>query len=483
VVAAACAALLAGIAFGRHGRMIWNYWPGGACIVLVGSVLWNRQSAIALVAVLCTFVIGYARGGDFAAAQAAYEPLYGHRQTIIVTAATDGVYGSHSQLSFVGGSITSADGMRLRGRLLISGFGLNAVNQGDEVRVTGKLYPAQGSYQGRIGFAELSLLNPGRAPFAELRRRFAAGLESVLPEPAAPFAMGLLIGQRSSLPDMTKQELLMAGLTHIIAVSGYNLTIMLHAAEKLFVRRSKRLTAALALGLIVVFLQMTGASASIVRAAIVSVLTLWAGYYGRSFSPAYVILLAAAVTAFANPFYLWSDAGWWLSFLAFTGVLVLAPLVAGRLPGIADSIAGGVLIESLSAEVMTIPYVLHVFGQMSLIALLANVLVVSLIPLAMLLSLMAGVAGMLMPAYGGWVAWPASFLLTYMLDMAHGLAHLPHIFLQNIGVSTTQMFLMYAFIAGAGCVLWGRTKSPKSAIITDKKTLTLSRQGARLERT
>lgn len=72
-----------------------------------------------------------------------------------------------------------------------------------------------------------------------ITRRFAAGLENTLPEPLASFARGLLIGQRNTLPKDVTAILSAVGLTHIIAVSSYNLTIMICAGKHMFGKRSK----------------------------------------------------------------------------------------------------------------------------------------------------------------------------------------------------------------------------------------------------
>ena len=117
---------------------------------------------------------------------------------------------------------------------------------------------------------------------------------------------------------------------------------------------------------------------------------------------------------------------------------------------------------------MTLPFILHTFGQISFIGLLANVLVTALVPLAMLLTLVAGLAGMLFPAVSGWLAWPARILLTYMLDIAHMLSRIPHVFVQNLGFSWQQMALCYLLIAGLTFALYFKRKS-KKRIITDKK--------------
>ena len=267
----------------------------------------------------------------------------------------------------------------------------------------------------------------------------------------------------------------MVGLTHIIAVSGYNLTILLRSAQRVSGKRSKRMTTLLSLALIGIFLLFAGTSASIVRAAIVSLLSITAGYYGRSFKPLVLISLAAAITAFANPFYVWTDTSWYLSFLAFYGVMVLAPLIRSKwTTKLQNSLVISIALESVCAEFMTLPFVLHTFGQISFIGLVANVMVAALVPLAMLLTMVAGLTGMIMPAVAGWFAWPARIVLTYMLDIAHLLSRLPHVFVQNIALSWAQFIFLYVLTAGFTIVLWFKNK-PKSAIITDRNET----QGAR----
>src|SRR5581483_4964968 len=155
-----------------------------------------------------------------------------------------------------------------------------------------------------------------------------------------------------------------------------------------------------------------GFSASIVRAALVSILSLWAWYYGRRVKPMVLISLAAAITALWNPFYIWADLGWWLSFLAFFGVLVISPLITNRLFKKTPKLFTLVFLETLSAELMTLPLILMTFSQLSIVALIANLLVVPLVPLAMLLSTVAGAAGFITPQIAGWLALPARLLLT-----------------------------------------------------------------------
>jgi competence protein ComEC len=116
------------------------------------------------------------------------------------------------------------------------------------------------------------------------------------------------------------------------------------------------------------------------------------------------------------------------------------------------------LIETSSAQLMTVPIVMYIFGQVSLIALVANLLVVPLVPLAMLLSTIAGFAGMLVPAFAGLVAWPARMVLSFMLDVSGLLARIPHA-LSEVKITAGLMVVSYAAVVAFVIIL--RRRSPR----------------------
>jgi competence protein ComEC len=248
---------------------------------------------------------------------------------------------------------------------------------------------------------------------------------------------------------------------------------------KLFGSRSKYQTMLFSISLIVVFLLLTGSSASIVRASIVSGLGIAAWYYGRTFRPVTLILLAAVITSLANPLYVWCDLGWYLSFLAFYGVLVLGPQVRYHMipERIRENVVVCIALESICAEIMTLPLVLYIFGQMSHISLLANVVIVAFVPIAMLLTVIAGLAGMFLVPIAGWIAWPAVMVLTYMLDMAHMLASIPHTFVENIGFPLHYMIGGYALVLLFNLLLYSRLKGNRAIITAIREEHTMLRAG------
>jgi competence protein ComEC len=440
-----CAAFLPGMVLARKHIMAPG-WVAVPAVLAALALLRHRTILVAAAVVLAGLLLGTWRGGVYLRQLQPYHALALQKVEFTATANIDAVYGKNSQLSFVVRNVnfTYPRAIHVPGTVKVNGFGVTMVYRGDRLRVSGSLYPTRGANQATVSFAKLKKVGATTSMIDNLRRRFAAGMQTALPEPLASFGLGLLVGQRNTLPDALTQALLMVGLTHIIAVSGYNLTILLEASRRVLGNRSKVLSTAVALTLIFGFLMVAGTSASIVRAAVISIVGLSAWYYGRTVRPLLLILLAAAGTAYADPVYLWADIGWYLSFLAFFGILVIGPLVTRRLYGQKrPPLIPQIMIESLCAELMTIPLVLYIFGQMSLVSLLANMLVVALIPLAMLLSLVAGLAGMLVGNVAGWFAWPASMLLSYMLDIVNMLSRIPHVFMANRYLSAVDMALCY----------------------------------------
>jgi competence protein ComEC len=467
LVAVFCAAILIGTGLARVVSFELSLCLASCLLVL--CLARQRRIVLLLAVVLAGVCLGGYRGTQYMGKLAVNETFYDQKVTLVGSVAGDGVYGRQKQLTFDLQNVRVADDENTRfvGKVGVSGFGENMVFRGDLLEVTGRLRPGTGSHQGWMSFAELHTARHDNSLVEKVRRGFGAGMLTALPEPLASFGMGLLIGQHSTLPDSTYEDLLMVGLVHIIAVSGYNLTIILRAGMRLFGNRSKYQTMLFSVSLIAVFLLLTGASASIVRASIVSGLSIAAWYYGRAFRPVALILLAAVITTLVNPLYIWCDIGWYLSFLAFFGVLVLAPQIRFRFipERVRDSALLGIALESLCAEIMTLPLVLYIFGQLSLVSLPANVIIAAFVPLAMLLTVLAGIAGTFLFPVAGWIAWPAVLLLTYMLDAAHILAGIPHIFREHVGFSLPAMIAMYAAVLLFIVVLHSRLKRNR-AIIT-----------------
>jgi competence protein ComEC len=444
LIAVGCVAVLAGLGLSRKVGYDLVFW---LLVFTVAAFVFKRRRfrRPLLIAIVC-LALGLWRGNVYMQHLHHLQVLSGHQTTIQAEVLSDAIYTQNSQLEFTAGNVKvlEPEAQNLKGQFKISGFGENMVYRGDKLEATGKIYPSRGSNQARMSYAQITRIGADNSLIHSFTRKFSAGMQNALPEPQASFGLGLLIGQRTTLPQDLVSALTLVGLVHIVAVSGYNVTILARAAAKLKLP-SKYQQLWLSLALIGAFILMTGFSASIVRAAIVSLLSLWAWYYGRKIRPIVLILFTAALTGLANPFYVWSDLGWYLSFLAFFGILIIAPILISRIFTHQPNILAVIVIETLCAEVMALPVIMMIFGQVSLLALLANVLVVPLVPYAMLLCTFAAMAGMWLAPVAGWIAWPAKILLTYMLDIVHMLASIPSVAVQAT-ISPLMMIGCYVIV-------------------------------------
>lgn len=460
------ASVLTGLFYAKYTTPLSVIWLLASAVLLV---LLPRKDVVSLgVLIIIGFTFGWWRGGLLQQQAAIYNDLYKEKITLVGRATEDAVYGSKSQLSFTVEDARTKYG-ELPGKIKVSGFGAVSVNRHDIVTVTGKLYPTRGGKQASISYADIEVKARATSPIETFRKNFAAGMENALPEPAASFGLGLLVGERSLLPADVALVLTAVGLTHIVAVSGYNLTIIIHAVSRLKRWFSRFLTLIVSLLLIYGFILVTGFSPSIVRAALVGFLGLLAWYFGRKIRPLLLLLFAAAITGFANPFYVWGDIGWYLSFLAFFGVLVIAPMaikVLFKKPSDEAPLLGVVATESFAAQIVTLPLILLIFGRLSVVGFLANIIIVPMVPLAMLLSFIAGLAGMIVPEFSGWIALPARYVLNAMLWIADWFARLPHA-TANVKISVASFVALYIVIL---LLVIGLSRRSQSVILVATST-------------
>ncbi len=443
--------LLLGIGLCRWSWLIWAVLSVGVLLVVR-----YRNWLVLTGCLLFGVIIGVWRGQQVLMPIRQSNDLLGQSVTIQGQVIDDPVYVSGGQTEAYLQRVRLVGGPVLPGKVRVRGYTLS-LQRGDSIMATGKLKAGFGGYVASMYYAQIEVMSHDQSWMGYVRRRFQAGLLNSLPEPHGSFGFGLLVGARSGLPASMNNQLAAIGLTHIVAVSGYNLTILVQAARRGLKRFSPRVSAVSASLLIASFLLITGFSASIVRASIVAGLSLAAGYYGRTVKPATLLLLSASITAVLNPLYLWGDLGWWLSFLAFAGVLLLAPVAAKR-SGRNLRTWQSLLLETMCAIALTTPLILFVFGRLSMIAPLSNVLILPFIPLAMLVTALAGVAGMLLPVMAGVLALPGQWLLGLIIGAMQQLSAVPGA-QRMMSIDRNQMAACYALLALAYFLLTRKQRS------------------------
>lgn len=418
-----CVGLLAGLFAGQYTHFL-VVWPLAAIVVLFVAVsLKSRRWYACIVIVIAGVLLGSLRGSLFARELQSFNDSVGKQLAVAGRITQDPTLKNGSNVWQAEIDSLQVGGTALAGTLYATIVSDETLKRGDTVTISGKVLAGFGSFQASMYRAALLHVERPNDLFLAARDGFAEATRRVMPEPEASLGLGFVVGQKSALPDDLAEQLKTVGLTHIVVASGYNLTILVRFARRLLARRSRYLAFAGSVLLVIGFIFVSGFSASMNRAAVVTILSLLAWYYGRKFHPIQLILYVAAASAVVYPVYVWGDLGWLLSFAAFTGILVIAPIFT-RLVYKKDrepSAVSRLVIETLSAEIMTLPILIVSFGYVPLLALAANVLVAPVIPLAMLFTFVAGLVGWLMPSFTV-LALPASILIAYVVAIVQWLS-------------------------------------------------------------
>lgn len=250
-----------------------------------------------------------------------------------------------------------------------------------------------GKYALYISRPELLLISKPDPPsfFLRLRTNFSKKLEQLFGAESydeLALALGYLTGEKSYLSDELSEKLKVVGLSHVVVASGFHLGIIVSLAKKSFGKLSRFGVLFASAIVIFCFVSITGLSASMLRAGLISGLSLFTWYFGRKFHPGRLLLLAATISLVFNPLYA-LDIAWWLSFAAFTGLLLLAPLLQEFFYG---SDQAGFLarttMQSIAAQLCCLPLSIYSFGSFSALGLLSSLLIPPTIPLVMLLSVL-----------------------------------------------------------------------------------------------
>jgi competence protein ComEC len=461
-IAWASLGFLAGVAL---SVFTWSSEFADIAWLVVGSLFFivaafKQKLLFIIFAIFAGVLFGLWRGATERLAIADYQPYYGKNITLSGKVSEDTTIGPQGDQRLKLADVRTKD-QKLPEEIWISTNSSIDFKRGDILTVKGKLAEGFGNIPASIYRA--SILNVER-PYPgdigiRIRDKFDQGAHAAIPEPELNLGLGYLVGQKSNLPETLDQQIKTVGLTHAIVASGYNLTILVAFACRIFAKKSKYL-AALSGGIMISgFILITGFSPSMSRAGLVSGLSLVAWYYGRKIHPFVLLPFAAAITVLIQPAYVWGDIGWYLSFSAFIGVIVLAPLLEHYFWGTNKKphALRSLVVDTFAAQLATMPIILLSFHQYSKYALLANVLVLPIVPFAMLFTFIAGMSGLIVPGIASIVGLPALALLDYSTHAISFIANLPNA-KTEIEFNTRLLEISYAILLLLILFLWRKTQ-------------------------
>lgn len=245
--------------------------------------------------------------------------------------------------------------------------------------------------------------------FFILRQQLLWRIENIFPESEAIFLGWILLGARENIPNDLKEDFNNSGLTHFIAVSGFNITLCIIFVIFLFWFLPRVWRIILVTCSIIIFSIFVWLGAPVVRAAIMWI--LWYMFLSSGAKAKNITLLwfTAVVMTFFSPLSLSYDVSLHLSFLAVVGIIYTQDFfmkICSRVPKVFA--IREALVLTLAALSFALPIMIFDFGQVSLLAPFANIAVTWTIPIAMLLWALTLIVDMLSPLiwqYMGFIAW------------------------------------------------------------------------------
>lgn len=333
-------------------------------------------------------------------------------------------------------------------------------------------YLAKDGVFGVSSFPKINLIAKNQGSFVKAQlfkiKSFTENsFKKVLSQEKASFLAGLTLGETAEFSKDFKERMKITGTTHLVALSGYNVTIIVQAITFLFafllfgLARSRLLVFILSTFAILGFVIMTGAEASVVRAAIMAGIVLLANQVNRVYSFRNAVTFAALFMVLINPKVLVFDIGFQLSFAALLGIVYLKPAVRKFFK--MKSEEGFLswrehLLTTTSAQMAVLPILLGGFGFFSPIAILTNILILIAIPTTMGLGFSVVFLSLISRYFAQIVAWIVNVFLGYEIGLINFFSN----FKYGITVSKFSPVLAIIYVGLLiGFVLWmKRRKNP-----------------------
>lgn len=353
---------------------------------------------------------------------------------------------------------------------------------GDKVSISGKLTLPENfesetgrtfgyiSYLGKddifyqISFADIAVLSRGHGNKLKevlfgTKEVLLGNINKSIPSPESGLLAGEIFGERGGLSKDWQEAFRKTGLIHVVVLSGYNVTIVADAIVKILLFLPRYLGFSFgALG-IIFFAILTGAGPTIVRASIMAILVLIARGFGREYYVFRALILAGGIMILHNPKILLFDISFQLSFLATLGLIFVSPMIENKLGFVPEKLQmRSNAIATISAQIMVLPLLVYYMGEVSVLAIPVNMLVLFVIPATMLLGFITSILGLL-PFSLGPLSSPAYAFLHYQMKIVEFFSKIPHSTFIIPEFGSGVLILIYILIVFA--LIFYRTKKNK----------------------
>ena len=361
--------------------------------------------------------------------------------------------------------------------LVTVSFGEN-FKYGDEVNVSGRLEKPENfiTDQGKefdyvnylrkdgilytVNYVDVEVVSNGNGNkiknvLFSVKQKFSEKMNSAIFSPESLLMGGLILGEKSPFSQELRQQFIDTGTIHIVALSGYNITIVAEWFMKLFAFLPQHLGIGMGIFAILLFVLMTGGSSTALRAGIMATLALIARATVRNYDVARALILAGVLMILFNPFVLVYDVSFQLSFIATVAVIFFTPKIEKYFLWVPDFFKlRDIVSVTCAAYIFVLPFILYKMGNLSIVALPANILILPFIPMTMLLGFLTGFAGIFSYILAVPFGYISYLMLHYELGVINFFSNIPFAAFSIPNFPFLLTILIYAYFI---YMLFGRS--------------------------
>ena len=275
-----------------------------------------------------------------------------------------------------------------------------------------------------------------------IKEYFVKQITQIIHEPYASFLLGITIGEKGSLPTDIQEDFKKTSLTHILVLSGYNITILIVALTFFLIRIPLHIRVFLLTLSILSFVLVTGLEVPTLRAALMGIISIWAIVFGRVYDVTRALVIIAALFALYNPEIVAYDASFHLSFVATAGLLLFTEKIEEIIKRVPDYMRL-VIATSLAAQIAVLPYIVHISGDIPIVGVLSNTIILPCIPLFMLFTFLTAATSNLF-FIGDIIAKITSVGTNILLHTVSFLANIPFGNIPFITIPSSYLIVLYA---------------------------------------
>jgi len=298
------------------------------------------------------------------------------------------------------------------------------------------IYPVvgeQNGYSGNIFYRYLF----------KLKNAFENKVEQVFIEPFSSMILGIMLGVKK-MPKEIMDIFNLVAISHIIVISGYNISIVADFFKKIFNGFSRKLSFWIPLFAIIIFTLFVGAEPPVLRAAIMASILLFAKKEGRKANGVFMVLFAAFVMSIANPLLIRFDPSFQLSVLSTLGLVLISDKLLGYFKKVKiPHIISEALASTLAAQLFIIPIIILYFNRLSIVSPVVNILVLPIVPLIMFSTFVITLIGFIDIGVARLLSYLSSLMVSYIISLSIFFSRFKY---ASISIKTPTIFIYLYYL-------------------------------------